>query len=619
MKVFNIKESTPGNSFYLEPNSIDRSNDQHKLISTFRHNKVVPDSSDYPIEGSEKEIAKELNVNSQLNLSPKRKSTFPNFDSKRISIARFTENIGKMTKNALNELSETVNQTDFKEEYRKGLIKALNFLDIGSSKNPILKFLKTFIFFNIQVFIFMMNFVSVVNMILISDYRLGDVNQKYEIWLKYVEWSLGCFFTLEVFFEIVFNCTSCSSLITNIFFMGNIMDILLTLEIAYSTIYLVNFKPRLWVFTFIGFLRSLKAIKLRKIVEFNMKHLRKIMESNSFNVDLSSGNEEDEIKFSVMSSVVDIFVSIFIEASALMALNEFLGDDAFTNPGNFTYITATYATIVNLTTIGYGDVIPNMWQSRAFVEIMLLFNITVLSTFIGNLTDRMSKLSIYVRNFSFRDHVVIIGDLPLSFLQFLIEEIKENDMVQERLNTKKKYRKIRFIVVGKDDPPRELENFLFNFSVKNGDAMYLKSNIMETLWYKMTNLQYAKHLFAFSINMKDSEAIAFEKDKHLAFNIQNIINNFPKLPITLTLTTEYEQNINKNQDSLWRNVQTVPFRLLNNYIMANSIENQGFNTWLVHLLTLREKREPLLREDHKESLLQDYMENMTQEIYPIST
>jgi len=44
MKVFNIKESTPGNSFYLEPNSIDRSNDQHKLISTFRHNKVVPDS-----------------------------------------------------------------------------------------------------------------------------------------------------------------------------------------------------------------------------------------------------------------------------------------------------------------------------------------------------------------------------------------------------------------------------------------------------------------------------------------------------------------------------------------------------------------------------------------------
>jgi len=587
MKAFNIKEPTPGNSFYIEPNSIDRSNDQHNLISTFRHNKIVPDSSDYPIEGSQKEIAKEHNVNSQLNLSPKRKSLFPNFDSKRISIAKFTDNIGKMTKNALNGLSETVKQTDFKEEYRKGLIKALNFLDIGSNKSPILKFLKTFIFFNIQVFIFLMNLVSVVNMILISDYRLGDFSQKYEIWLKDVEWSLGCFFTLEVFFEIFFNCTNCLSIISNIFSIGNIMDMLLTLEIAYSTLYLDNFKPRLWIFTFIGFLRSLKVIKLRKIVEFNMKHLRKIMETNSFNIDLSSGNEEDEIKFSLMSSVVDIFVSIFIEASALMALNEFLGDDAFTNPGDFTYITAAYASIVNLTTIGYGDVIPNMWQSRAFVEIMLLFNITVLSTFIGNLTDRMSKLSIYVRNFSFTDHVVIIGDIPLSFLQFLIEEIKENNIVQERLNTKKKYRKIRFIVVGKDDPPRELENFLFNFSAKNGDAMYLKSNIMETLWYKMTNLQYAKHLFAFSINMKDSEAIAFEKDKHLAFNIQNIIHNFPKLAITLTLTTEYEQNINK--DSLWRNVQTVPFRLLNNYIMANSIENQGFNTWLVHLMTLREK------------------------------
>ena len=68
-----------------------------------------------------------------------------------MSFAKFTENIGKMTKNAINEISGTVKQSDFKEEYRKGLIKALNFLDIGGSKNPLLIILKNFIFFNIQV------------------------------------------------------------------------------------------------------------------------------------------------------------------------------------------------------------------------------------------------------------------------------------------------------------------------------------------------------------------------------------------------------------------------------------------------------------------------------------
>ena len=115
--------------------------------------------------------------------------------------------------------------------------------------------------------------------------------------------------------------------------------------------------------------------------------------------------------------------------------------------------------------------------------------------------------------------------------------------------------------------------------------------------------------------MKDSEAMAFEKDKQLAFNIQNIINHFPKLAITLTLTSEFEHNICK--DSLWGNVQTVPFRLLNDFIMANSLENQGFNTWLVHLLTLREKKEPILREENKDGLMGDYAESMKQEIYPI--
>ena len=84
----------------------------------------------------------------------------------------------------------------------------------------------------------------------------------------------------------------------------------------------------------------------------------------------------------------------------------------------------------------------------------------------------------------------------------------------------------------------------------------------------------------------------------------------------MILSTSYEENINK--DSLWKNVVTVPFRLMNDYIMANSIENQGFNTWLVHLLTLREKNIPDFKKDKNFNRLKEYAEDMTQEIYPIS-
>ena len=536
-------------------------------------------------------------------------------ENRRISFAKFTENLGKLTKNAVNELKDSVKQSDFKEEYRKGLEKALNFLDINSSKNPFLKLFKTFIFFSIQLLIFIMNFISIVNLVLIYDYKLGDIESDSESTLKGIEWALGIFFTTEVILEIFFNYSGICSVISIIFSVGNIINMLLTLEITYSTIYVSNFKQRSWIFSIIGFLRSFKLIKLRKILEFNLKEFRKIIENNKINIEIIS-NEEEELKFSVIGSVVDILVGIFIEATALMTLNEILNYDAFQNPASFSYITAAYYAIVSLTTIGYGDVTPSRWESRIFVEIMLLFNISVLSTFLGSLTDRIRKLSPYVKNFSYREHVVIIGDIPLTFLQFLVEEINENDEVNGRLRFEKRTR-TKFIIIGKDDPAKELEHWIHQFSAKerNGEAEYLKSNIMENKWFKQSNLQYAKHLFAFAINMKDSEAMAFEKDKQLAFNIQNIINHFPKLAITLTLTSEFEHNICK--DSLWGNVQTVPFRLLNDFIMANSLENQGFNTWLVHLLTLREKKEPILREENKDGLMGDYAESMKQEIYPI--
>jgi len=77
---------------------------------------------------------------------------------------------------------------------------------------------------------------------------------------------------------------------------------------------------------------------------------------------------------------------------------------------------------------------------------------------------------------------------------------------------------------------------------------------MENKWLKQSNLQACKHLFAFAIDMRDWETVAFEKDKQLAFNVQNIVNKIPKLPITLILTTDFEENIRK--DSIWKDVQT---------------------------------------------------------------
>lgn len=612
----------------INDRTINPDSSQVSSTTRFRFNKILPEPQQLQKEKDYNEVISESHRDQEMNLqlrkslrkinSPpaqKKAFSFEKMETRRISFAKLTENFGKITKNAVHEFKDSVKQVDFKEEYRKGLEKALNFLDINSSRSPLLKFIKTFIFFNIQIFIFLMNSMSIINLVLVMDYRLGDFSTEDEPSLKTVEWVIGAFFSLEVLLEIFFNYQNFWSIFTILLSVGNILNILLMLEIVYSTLYIENFKNRLWIWVVIGFLRSLKLIKLRRVIEFNVKQFRKIIENNKISIEIIS-NEEEELKFSVIGSVCDILVGIFIEATALLSINEILNFEAFTNPGTFTYIGAAYYAIVSLTTIGYGDVTPAKFESRIFIEIMLFFNISVLSTFIGNLTERMSKLSPFVKNFSYKNHVVIIGDIPITFLQFFIEEINEYYIIQSRLNVNKQ-NWLKIIVVGKNNPSREFEHWMLQFSAKetNGYVDYLKSNITENKWYKQANLQYCKHLFAFSINIKDSESVAFEKDKQLAFNIQNIISDFPELPVTLTLTTDFENNIHK--DSLWKNVQTVPFRLLNDFIMANSLENQGFNTWLVHLFTMREKKEPLLRESKEKSLMADYSMNMRQEIYPI--
>ena len=100
----------------------------------------------------------------------------------------------------------------------------------------------------------------------------------------------------------------------------------------------------------------------------------------------------------------------------------------------------------------------------------------------------------------------------------------------------------------------------------------------------------------------------------MAYNIQKVANNFPKLDITLVLSTEFSNQI-KN-DSLWSKMTVISANILNEYIMANSLENQGLNIWLTHLATLREKNTTVNGSDLDH--LEEYAQNMSQEIYPIS-
>ena len=538
------------------------------------------------------------------------------------SIGSLSKMIGQITKNAMTDMNNSVKGKEYNDEYLKSLDAAFRLLDMSNSQSPFLKAVKQFIFFNIQIFIFFMNLLSVINLVLVTDYRLKELDESYEWSLKVTELGVAIFFSIEVLISI----KTSNKKLRQMFCFNVISNILLIIEIITTTLFSSNFQRINKIFIFIYIMRSFKLIKLRMIIEFTLKEFKKLVRNEKI-LQNEVKNEQAELKYFVYSSALDIGIGIFIEATAFMAFNEALDYDGYHTsitysdgtpiPVNFNYIGAAYYSIVTLTTIGYGDVFPNYPASRLYNIAVMFFNLSVLSSFLGKMTEKMYELSPYIRNFYFKNHIVIIGEIPMSFLKFFIKELYQCDILtstvynQDNSNT---VRVSKIILVGKENPSRDMETWLEDFSNDFTEIKYLKSNFLENLWQKQTNVQYARHVFAFSMNSNENQAQGFESDKQMSYNIQRVVNNFPKLEITLVLSTEYTNQI-KN-DSLWSKVTVISAQILNEYIMANSLENQGLNIWLTHLATLREKSAPMYGSDLNH--LEEYAQNMSQEIYPIS-
>jgi Ion channel len=86
--------------------------------------------------------------------------------------------------------------------------------------------------------------------------------------------------------------------------------------------------------------------------------------------------------------------------------------------------------IVSFSTIGFGDIFPVMGLSRISTCIMCVLNITVMSNFLGHFIEHLFALSPYYKDYDFKDHVVVIGDISKDFM----EELIENDLVERDMN-----------------------------------------------------------------------------------------------------------------------------------------------------------------------------------------
>ena len=90
-----------------------------------------------------------------------------------------------------------------------------------------------------------------------------------------------------------------------------------------------------------------------------------------------------------------------------MAVDRFRNHLAFTE--EMEYVGSSYFILVNFSTIGYGDIYPMVilviifkdWFARLAMDVLLIFNIIVVSDFLGNFSEILSQVSIYDTEYEF--------------------------------------------------------------------------------------------------------------------------------------------------------------------------------------------------------------------------
>lgn len=384
---------------------------------------------------------KSLKPNSQQYSSNHIENSVTN-DKKRRSTVNLVKKLGEFTKNAFEK-----QEKEFHDEYIKGLAAAHGFLDIYESKHPLLKIFNQIFFFTFQIMMLMMNFLSVVSMVLVTDFRLGVFDQSNEDNFIKLELSIGAFFSFELIFNFLISKGGILNRVLCFINFNTISNILFITEIM-TTIFVGDKFVRLNSFFIIVFIfRSLKILKVKMIFKHTWKQLKKIVINERNDIDYESQNE---LIYFIYGLAIDIAIGIFIQATVFMAINEifdydafYIGDEKEVDKSNFDYVSSSYYAIVSLTTIGYGDIYPRRWESRLFTIFILLINMSLLSNFFSQINEKIHEISPYIRNFSYINHIVIIGNLPFAFLKYFVKEVYFADELNSKVydDSKKKKNK----------------------------------------------------------------------------------------------------------------------------------------------------------------------------------
>ena len=188
-----------------------------------------------------------------------------------------------------------------------------------------------------------------------------EYNQQYGHILRIAEWTFTIMFTVEYILRIY----SIRRSFSYIFSFFGIIDFL-----AILPTYLSLFMPGTEVFAIIRVLRVLRIFRVLKLVQFM--------------------GEADMLMTAMIASRRKIFIWLFLVMNIVIILGSVMHLVEGGNTGFNSIPRSIYWAVVTLTTVGYGDVVPQTSLGQAFASFIMVLGYSIIAVPTGIVTSEIT-------------------------------------------------------------------------------------------------------------------------------------------------------------------------------------------------------------------------------------